>query len=98
MPCSGDFPSAVEQHVGALVQIHVGVAKQTFGHALHVPWYLIGQLREGHVQVVRHLRAGLYLRDVEAIDLTCTPQHTERQRESLGLHFQHPMTSNNNKG
>ena len=82
MPCPGDFPpSAVEHHVGTLVQIHVGVAKQTLGHALHVSWDLIGQLCEGHVQVDRHLWAGLHLRDVEAINLTCPPQNTETETE-----------------
>lgn len=68
--------STVETHVGTLVQIHVGVAKETLGHAFHVPGYLIGQFGKGHFQVMCHLGTWLHLRDVKAIALTLPVCHT----------------------
>lgn len=62
--------SAVEAHAGALVEVHVGVAEQTLGHAFHVSRHLIGQLGGGHFQILSDLRAGLHLRDVEAVALS----------------------------
>lgn len=66
----GPARSAIKAHVGALVQIHVGIAEQTLGHTLHVPRRLIGQLGGRHLQVHAHLGAGLDLRDVEAVRLS----------------------------
>lgn len=69
------FVSAVQTHAGALVQVHVRVAEETLGHALHVSRHLIGQLGGRHVQVVGDLGAELHLRDVEAVSLTLSVGH-----------------------
>lgn len=61
--------SAIETHAGALIQVHVGVTKETFGHTFHVTRHLSGQLRLRHFQVRADLRAGVNLRDVVAVSL-----------------------------
>lgn len=61
------FPSAVQTHAGVLIQVHVGITKKAFGHALHVSRYLSQKLRRRHVQVSADFRAGMNFWDVEAI-------------------------------
>lgn len=60
-------PSVVEAHAATLIQVHVGVAEEPFGHAFHVPRNLSGQLGRRHVQVDADLGARSHFRDVETI-------------------------------
>lgn len=78
----GGVPSAIETHVGALIQVHVGVTKETFGHTFHVPRHLIGQLHGRHFQIHANLGAGVNLRDVESIFLSWR----QRTDEPLNAH------------
>lgn len=66
----GSFPSAVEAHTCALVQVHVGITEETLGHAFHVSRCLIGKLGRRHFKVDGDLWAGVHLWDVEAIRLS----------------------------
>lgn len=75
------FPSAIETHAGALIQVHVGVTKETFGHTLHVSRHLTGQFRGRHFQVCADLRAGVNLRDVEAVALSWTQCSAEPMKQ-----------------
>lgn len=75
-PVPWRIPSAIETHVVALIQVHVGVTKETFGNTFHVSRRLAGQLSRRHFQVPADLRAGVNLRYVEAVALSWT-QHTQ---------------------
>ena len=74
--------SAVDAHARALVQVHVGVAEQTLGHALHVPRHLPGELGRRHLQVSADLRAGAHLGDVEAVCLSWTQVNRSATEDS----------------
>lgn len=75
----GGVPSAIETHAGALVQVHVGVAKEAFGHTFHVSRHLIGQLRGRHFQVHADLGAGFNLWDVESVSLSFSVRHAVKE-------------------
>lgn len=68
----GGVGLAIETHAGALIQVHVGIAEETFGHTFHVSRHLIGQLCDGHFQVCADLGAGVNLWDVEAVAFSWT--------------------------
>lgn len=69
-PVQWSVPSAIETHAAALIQVHVGVTEETFGHTLHVPGHLNSQLCRRHFQVRADLRAGVNLWDVESVALS----------------------------
>ena len=72
--------SAIQTHAGALVQVHVGIAKETFGHTLHVSRHLTGQFSGRHIQVGPNFGAGVDLWDVEAVNFSwtqCTAEPVE---------------------
>lgn len=81
----GTVPSAIETHAGALIQVHVCVTKETFGHTFHVSRYLTGQLGERHFQVHADLRAGVDLRDVKAISLSLSVCHAVKEDPVLAV-------------
>lgn len=81
----GDVPSAIETHAGALIQVHVGITKETFGHTFHVSRHLIGQLGGRHFQVGADLRAGVNLRDVEAVYLPFSVCHAVEEDPVLAV-------------
>lgn len=70
---------AIEAHVGALVQVHVGITEKALSHTLHVSRHLTGQLGRSHFQVRADLWAGLHLRDVEAISLSLSVCHAVKE-------------------
>lgn len=62
--------SLVKCHFPALVQVHVGITKEAFGHPIHVPRLLQGQHSQGQVQVFGNFWTQRHRGNVEAVFAT----------------------------